>query len=48
MENSFNSLNKLTKINLALSYENLDFILKFCDEYYRLCSSRGITIAKLN
>jgi hypothetical protein len=33
MENSFNNLNKETRINLALSYENPEIIAKFCDEH---------------
>jgi hypothetical protein len=33
MENSFKDLNRETKINLALSYDNPDIVAKFCDEY---------------
>lgn len=33
MENVFLFLNKETKINLALSYENFDIIEKFCSDY---------------
>ena len=33
MENSFDNLNKQTKINLAMSYENNDIVAKFCDEH---------------
>ncbi len=33
MNNDFSNLNKETKINLALGYENPDIIEKFCSEY---------------
>ena len=33
MENSFNNLNKETRIKLALSFENPDIVTKFCEEH---------------
>lgn len=33
MNDLFSNLNNETKINLALSYENIDIITKFCSEY---------------
>ena len=33
MENKFDDLNKESRINLALSYENPDIVTKFCDEH---------------